>query len=296
MRLHLLPYLHPETRANLWDTPIDKIEAQQLADFILHVQSKSPAVAKKLRQGLDQVFEHAALKKWVTRNIVADIRRTTRLRSTRAQRIAASRGFIGLPYADAPAFLQALRRIDSTAARCLEVIVLTGVRPSEAREARWTEFDLAAGTWDIPPERMKSSPQGHRVFLSQPAIALLSARRDLDPVYVFPSPARSKHQPISEMAIYQPLDRLGLKGQIHVHGFRKTFSTWANETGAAHHDVIEAVLAHRDPDEIRRTYNLAAHFGKRRSLMQAWAEYLEHMPKAANDSASDESGTKRHAA
>lgn len=296
MRVHLLPYLHSETRAKLWDVPIDRIEAQQLADFILHVQKKSPAVAKKLRQGLDQVFEHAALKKWVPRNIVADIRRTTRLRSTRAQRIAASRGFVGLPYPDAPDVMQALRCIDSTAARCLELIVLTAARPSEVREARWAEFDLDAGTWDIAPERMKASPLGHRVFLSKPAIALLRARRELDPVFVFPSPARSKHQPISEMAIYQPLKRLGMKGRIHVHGFRKTFSTWANETGTAHHDVIEAALAHRDPDEIRRTYNLAAHFEKRRALMQAWADYLSPAKQPDVDNSIDDLAAKQDAA
>jgi integrase len=174
--------------------------------------------------------------------------------------------------------------------------MLTAARPSEAREARWAEFDLAAGTWDIPPERMKASPQGHRVFLSQQAAALLRARREFDPVFVFPSPARGKHQPISEMSLYQPLERLGLKGQIHVHGFRKSFSSWANETGAAHHDVIEAALAHRDPDEIRRTYNLAQHFERRRGLMQAWADYLDRRARAANDGDSGRAAAEQDAA
>jgi integrase len=40
-----------------------------------------------------------------------------------------------------------------------------------------------------------------------------------------------------------------------VHGFRSTFSTWANENGIARPDVIEAAFAHREEDAVRRAYN-----------------------------------------
>ncbi len=36
-------------------------------------------------------------------------------------------------------------------------MMLTLVRPSELREARWSEGDTQAGQWIIPAERMKTS-------------------------------------------------------------------------------------------------------------------------------------------
>jgi len=279
---HARPWIDRETGEAVWDLPIDKVEARQLADLILHVQKQSPSVAKKLRQGFDQVFEYAALKTWVAKNIVTDIRRTTRLRSTRATRIQHSRGFIGLPYQEAPAFMKALRKLDTTAARCIEFTVLTATRPGEAREARWSEFDLDKELWVIPAERMKNG-QEHRVYLSPAARAVLYLQQDIDPEFVFPSPVRGKKQPLSDMSAAKALDSLKMRGKIHVHGFRKSFSTWANEKDAARHDVIEAALAHRDLDVIRRTYNLAKHYDERRALMARWAQYLDGPIAAANE-------------
>jgi integrase len=50
------------------------------------------------------------------------------------------------------------------------------VRPTEARLARWNEFDLQAGIWTIPASRMKrrkDDAEGHVVPLSEQALALL---------------------------------------------------------------------------------------------------------------------------
>ena len=60
-----------------------------------------------------------------------------------------------------------------------------------------------------------------------------------------------------------------------MHGLcRATFSTWANETGAARPDVIEACLAHREADRVKAAYNRAQFTEERRALMEAWAGYL----------------------
>jgi len=62
---------------------------------------------------------------------------------------------------------------------------------------------------------------------------------------------------------------------ITVHGFRATFSTWANETAAARPDVIEACLAHREGDKIRAAYNRAQFNVERRALLAVWADFLD---------------------
>jgi integrase len=52
----------------------------------------------------------------------------------------------------------------------LELLVLTFVRPGELRAAEWAEFDLNAGVWSIPAEKMKMK-RTHRVPLAPRAIA-----------------------------------------------------------------------------------------------------------------------------
>ena len=54
-----------------------------------------------------------------------------------------------------PAFMAKLRQEPGDNARCLEFVILTGVRSNEAREATWGEIDLAERTRTIPKKRMK---------------------------------------------------------------------------------------------------------------------------------------------
>ena len=55
-----------------------------------------------------------------------------------------------LPFAKLPALMQVLRDTQGKAARLLELIILTGMRPDAVRLARFGEFDLAAGVWTVP--------------------------------------------------------------------------------------------------------------------------------------------------
>jgi integrase len=56
------------------------------------------------------------------------------------------------------------------------------VRTIELRGAEWKEFDLDAGVWTIPAERMKMREK-HIVPLSKQAIALYAS----EPFSVFPA-------------------------------------------------------------------------------------------------------------
>ena len=59
----------------------------------------------------------------------------------------------------------------------LRILMLTGVRPSELREARWDEFDRKAGLWVIPAERMKKR-RTHTVPLSRQVLEALEQLQD----------------------------------------------------------------------------------------------------------------------
>jgi hypothetical protein len=87
------------------------------------------------------------------------------------------------------------------------------------------------------------------------------------------------------MAMLTLLDRLEIRGRTTVHGFRASFSTWANETGAARPDVVEACLAHRETDLVRAAYNRAGFFAERAALLRAWADFCEGEEPCARKSA-----------
>jgi integrase len=120
----------------------------------------------------------------------------------------------------------------------------------------------------------------HSVHLPERAVAILGQMRELGSAYVFPS-ANDSNRPMSNMAMLALLKRMK-RTDITVHGFRATFSTWANETAAARPDVIEACLAHREGDKIRAAYNRAQFAGERRTLLEAWAAFLEGQESASN--------------
>ncbi|MDR2124885.1 MAG: hypothetical protein LBP38_07915 [Desulfovibrio sp.] len=61
-----------------------------------------------------------------------------------------------------------------------------------------------------------------------------------------------------------------------VYGFRAMFSTLFNEQGFDP-DHIEKQLAHKEKDKIRDAYNHASYLEQRRTLMQAWADYLDEL-------------------
>ncbi|MGH8113330.1 MAG: tyrosine-type recombinase/integrase [Rhodanobacteraceae bacterium] len=162
--------------------------------------------------------------------------------------------------------------------RCaLQLAPLVFVRPGELRKAEWAEFDLDAGEWRIPSERMKMRDV-HIVPLASQAVAIL---RELAPLtgsgrYVFPS-IRSNKRPMSENTVNASLRRMGFdKDTITGHGFRAMASTMLNEQGWVP-DVIERQLAHAERNAVRAAYNHAEHLPERRRMMQAWADYLDSL-------------------
>lgn len=158
---------------------------------------------------------------------------------------------------------------------CLKILPYVFTRPSELRLAHWSEFDLKNAIWSIPASRMKMRRE-HVVPLAKQVLTLLKELH----VYtgngelLFPS-TRALTTPISDAAPLAALRRMGYgKDTMTLHGFRAMASTRLNELGFRA-DVIEAQLAHKEPDTVRLAYNRAEYMEERRSLMQSWADYLD---------------------
>lgn len=193
-------------------------------------------------------------------------------------KIAKPENHAALPYREIGDFLVALRAQPGTAARAVELIILTASRTSEVLNAARSEIDLAARVWTIPPERMKSGRQ-HRVPLSDAAVRLIEqAPAEDGSDYLFPGAKQGK--PLSNMAGLKLLERMG-RDDLTVHGFRSTFRDWAAEQTNFPREVAEAALAHIVKDKAEAAYQRGDLLEKRAKLMQAWAEYCERPTKAA---------------
>lgn len=265
--------------AAIWHAPIADVKAPELLAALSSVKPHErarnlkgetvPETVRRIRQRLDAVFEDAVFHERAATNPAAAIRRKMAEGSKRGGKgkLAA------LAYAEAPAFVQRLRAAEGTAARTLEFAILTAARTSEVLFAEWREVDLDAAIWTVPGERMKGG-EDHVVYLSARAVEILRGQIGHDARLIFPSTMRAG-EPQSNMAMLAVLDRLGVRGFTTVHGLcRATFSTWANETGAARPDVVEACLAHREADRIRASYNRSGFAAERRELLARWAEFL----------------------
>jgi integrase len=269
----------PET---LWNAPIESVTPPQLLEALLGVRSladaevKVPETLQRVRQRLDAVFEDAMFHGHCSTNPAAAIKRKMQEAGGKRKRGQ----FAALPYRDAPAFMARLREQAGIAARCLEFSMLTIARTGESIGATWPEFDLDGAQWTVEGERMKGG-EVHTVYLVPRAVEILREQLKLGSAYVFPSPVL-EDAPLSNMGMLTVLKRMKVQDETTVHGLcRATFSTWANETGAARPDVIEACLAHQEGNKVRAAYNRAQFMAERRALLEAWAEYLS-TPAASN--------------
>lgn len=174
-----------------------------------------------------------------------------------------------LGWRDMPEFWAKLQSVNTPAAVGLRFLILTACRSGEVRGATWDEVDSDAGVWTIPAARMKAQ-QTHRVPLSQAAQGVLEALRGIDPELCFNSARRGKS--LSENAFRMPIRALGY--DVTAHGFRSSFRDWAAETQKQPSAVIEACLAHGNPDKVEAAYLRTDFFDARREVMESWARFV----------------------
>ncbi|NAT59717.1 integrase [Pseudomonas syringae pv. actinidifoliorum] len=157
----------------------------------------------------------------------------------------------------------------------LRLLTLLAVRPSELREAQWSEFDLEKKLWTIPVERKgRKKGREHLVPLCRQAIELLEELHPMTGAYPLLFPGRSdRTKPRSDTVFLMALRRIGYEGRQTGHGFRHIASTTLNEHGFPA-DHIEAQLSHK-PQGVRGVYNKAQYLAQRTTMMQWYADYLD---------------------
>jgi integrase len=254
-------------------TPIDKIRAPMLLQVAHKVDSRGAGdLARRDFQICGQILRYAVGHGLIEFNPAASVHPGDALKP----RVKKHRARI--EPRELPALLRALDGYEGNLRTriALQLMALTFVRTIELIAARWDEFDLVAGQWRIPAERMKMRTP-HIVPLSRQALALLGQLKETGTGRVLLFPGERDHErPMSNNTILFALYRLGYHGRMTGHGFRGVASTILHELGYRH-DHIELQLAHQERDQVAAAYNHATYIRERGKMMQDWADHLDRL-------------------
>lgn len=255
----------------LGERPISEIEAPELVTMVKAIEARGASdLAKRAMENAGQIFRFAIAHGYAKRNPASEIRPSDILKPTRKTNLAR------IDAKDLPALLRAIEVYQGSHVTrlAMKLMALTFVRTSELIGAKWSEFDMEASRWSIPPERMKMRDP-HIVPLATQAVELLETLRTLtgSSEWLFPGD-RSDKKPMSNNTILQALKRMGYQGRMTGHGFRGLASTILHERGYVH-EHIELQLAHAPRNAVSAAYNHALYLGPRAKMMQDWADFLE---------------------
>jgi integrase len=247
--------------------PIDEIETADVLAVLQPIWLAKMETAARLRGRIERVLD--AAKARGLRSGENPARWRGHLDHLLPRRQKLQRGHHrALPVGEMAEFVARLRERQTTAAWCLEFVILTACRTGEAIGARWEEID--GDVWTIPAERMKAK-RAHRVPLSRRAVSILEVMRQHGSEWVFPGQHLRRH--LSNMAMLVMLRDMG--SSVTVHGFRSTFRDWAGDHTSFPREIIETALAHAVGSATEAAYRRGDALERRRDLMEAWAGYCE---------------------
>ncbi|MFT6905867.1 MAG: integrase [Oleiphilaceae bacterium] len=129
---------------------------------------------------------------------------------------------------------------------CTQLLILTGARNSEIREARVDEFDLERGVWILPAERSKTKKAIRRALSTKVIELIRSLNLPYGSEREFLIPGQSARKPLTSHAQNRFVQRLNERMKLErfvPHDFRRTIVTRLSENGIMPH-VTEKMLGH----------------------------------------------------
>lgn len=273
-------------RPKIGGKAVSEITTEDVLAVLSQIWTTKTETAKRVQGRLENVLDYAAAMKWRSGENPARWRGHLNKLLPPPARVRRVRPQPALEFREMPNFVQELRNLDSVSARALEFLILTACRTGEVLGATWQEIDLENRSWTIPAGRTKAHRE-HRVPLSHSAMAVLGRLPRLaDCPFVFPGARDGR--PLSSMALLMLMRGMGHgvggeKSDAVPHGFRSAFRDWAGEVSSFPRDVCEMALAHVIENKVEAAYRRGDLFEKRRSMMQAWADWCAGPTGAVDD-------------
>lgn len=256
--------------------PLEEIKPRDVLAVMEKLRDR-PVTAEKCRSIISAIFDHAIRKLIVETNPASAMKGVVKVPAATHHR--------HLSEEELGVFWRALAKYDNSdtdpsTVACARIIALTLCRKSEAVKARWAEFDLDRGVWEIPAPNTKMR-RAHRVFLSRQALAILKAQHELTggEEFVFSTFERRKSSlsPATMSHLFKRLD--GVPVEFAPHGLRGTGATILREHGFGR-DVVELLLAHVEKG-VAAAYHHHELVEERRAALQHYADTIEALAAGA---------------
>jgi integrase len=247
------------------------IDTPEILRVLKPIWRTKPETASRVRQRIEKILGAAKATKLRSGDNPAQWDNHLEHSLPKLSAIRKVRHMPAMPYAALPSFVGTLAERDGIAARALEMLILTATRTGSLIGMKDRELDLQNGcTWTIPGTRMKTGKE-HIVPLCDRALDLLrNIPREKDNPYLFMGQRRGSH--ISNMTMLELMRKIA--PDYVPHGFRSSYTDWANECTSASHETIEKSLAHTIKSKTEAAYRRGDLLEKRRALMIEWQDFL----------------------
>lgn len=267
--------------------PVDSVAVQDVLRTLEPIWSDKTETASRLRGRIESILSWATVAGHRTGDNPARWKGNLSELLPKPSKVSKGGNQPAVALNEIAAWWSDLAEREGMASRALQFLTLTAARSGEVRAMTWGELDLgASAAWNIPADRMKNN-RPHRVPLTTGALDILEALPRLDGSnHVF---FAARGGMLSDMSISAVMRRMqaakvadGHAGYLDPksgraavpHGMRASFRQWAAEEGYPR-DMAEIALAHWQGSEVERRYQRSDMLERRRSMMAAWACFLE---------------------
>ena len=245
--------------------PVDQISSADVMDILQPIWGQKTDISKAVKRRIGTVMDWTIAQGYRETNPVSSIDAALPKNGHKIENLPA------LPFNEVAGALATIRSTGAHWATilCLEFQTLTGARPSEAREAVWSEID--GDVWAIPTDRTKME-RVHRIPLSPAALDVVEKAREATggTGLVFPS---LRGKALTDSTVSKLLRENGI-GCVP-HGMRSSLRDFLAEKTDAPREIAEHCLGHVEGSQSELAYRRTDYFDKRRALMEAWGEYLK---------------------
>ena len=262
---------------------INDIDIPDIVELLEIKHLQAPEIASRLFNYLDNLFRYAVLKRYCTRNIMSDIRKSDLIKPRTAKH---------MPKITNEKILAEL--IDSiynykgghSVKNALKLVLHIPLRAENLCKLKWEQIDFEENTITIPREFMKLKNINLDSFvmpISSEAMNIINEQKvyTQHQQYVFLGTDFKSF--INKESPNRALERMGFNDEkrgrkIRLHGFRGTFRSLSDTLdleGKFSFEVKERALDHHDKNLVVRAYtNKANYLIQLRELMNWWSEYL----------------------
>ena len=132
----------------------------------------------------------------------------------------------------------------------MKLIILTGLRRTEAASIKWQYIDFDHKTLTIPGTETKNG-HTHSLPLSDALYSLFMSRHPNESYFVFPGKGSTGHFKEPKKPIYKIREKSGV--YFTLHDLRRTFITMANNIGVRDY-TLKRLVNHRNTNDVTDGY------------------------------------------